>query len=122
MERVERITSSGLEVMKIKEFIAAVFPVMSVSPDKKPDPQREAIRYLVSIGELGRTSLDGIVDKNKSPSPDDKLVMRVGSTMLGAYGEVLMRKYNISPTDLLPPEKVVQLAKDLIEGKFKFQY
>lgn len=103
--------------VKIKEWIASIFPVITLSPEEKSDPEREAVIQLVSIGEMGKMGLD-VVQQGDVLAQERSLVL-VGF-MLDAYGEVLMRKYSISRSELLPPDKVRQFAKDCIEGKYKF--
>ena len=104
--------------MRIKEWIASIFPVITLSPEEKSDPEREAVIQLVSIGEQGKNGLD-VVQRGDVLAQERSLIL-VGYAMLDAYGEVLMRKYSISRSELLPPDKVRQLAKDCIEGKYKF--
>jgi hypothetical protein len=101
--------------VNIREWIATFFPVLSVSP---PNWEREAMIQLISLGTLGKSGLDGIAIGDIPV--DDKQVIRVGSAMLDAYGAVLMRKYKISSAELLPPEKIVQFAKECVEGTYKF--
>lgn len=80
------------------------------------NPEREAMIQLISIGELGKSGLNTVADGDII----ERDVIRAGSVILDAYGAVLMRKYIISRSELLPPDKVSQLAKDCLEGKYKF--
>lgn len=111
--------------MNIKEWIASIFPAMLVSMNKDSDSTRKAIINLVSIGELAKSGLDII------RLSDARIQIGIGSVMLGAYGEVLMAKFNIAKSELLSDEEILQTvkelvdkpvvenAKDIVEGKYK---
>jgi len=103
----------GVVLVRIKEWISEVFPMMPITPEDKLDPKRDAVIYLISIGRLGEQALSGVVDV----SPKDSVAVRVGSVMLGAYREILMAEYDIAESQLLSPEEVKNLAKELVTGK-----
>jgi hypothetical protein len=115
MERMEKETSAGMEIMNIKEWITSIFPVMSLSHDKKPDSKRTAVIQLVSLGKLSRNGLDELAHGDLSYN--DRIVIRVGIAMLGAYEGVLMAEYGVSKSELLSAAEVLQMAKDLVEEK-----
>jgi arginine decarboxylase-like protein len=96
--------------MNIKEWIASIFPVMPVPINKDSDSTRKAIITLVSIGELAKTGLDQFVESGNI----QLLRIQLGSVMLGAYGEVMMAEHNITKSDLLSDEELLQMVKDLV--------
>ena len=108
--------------MTIKEWLLSIFPVISMPMGLDP---REATIQLVSIGELAKNGLDQLIlntlpDATRSQKAmDDLRVMMVGASILDAYGEILMYRYDIKKSELLPPEKVVQLAKECVDGRYE---
>ena len=100
--------------MKLKEWIAFIFPVLSVEKGREID-KREVIIQMMAISRVCKDGLDDYFQ-----GEGNVLAFAKGLSLISdGYEAILKHDYSIKDTDLYSGDDIVRLAKEATLGTYK---